>query len=194
MQSRTVGWLLSSLKITPGDKQASPVEAQSQHKQQAGGWPLTLAAVPGPRDHPQGAGVGGGACVQHLGQGRRPSPPAAAAHATRGQVPITSQCPLAQPTPRSAHLQPLGVHGHQLPGACAPLPAAGSGAQTLLPGPSNLKGRGGRCGGRGRLSIGCRREGAGPGRRTAREGPRSRLGGNPEGGPRRRLRLDAAGR
>lgn len=111
-----------------------------------------------------------------------------------GRVPITSQCPLAQPTPRSAHLQPLGVHGHQLPGACAPLPAAGSGAQTLLPGPSNLKGRGGRCGGRGRLSIGCRREGAGPGRRTAREGPRSRLGGNPEGGPRRRLRLDAAGR
>lgn len=193
MQSRTVGWLLSSLKITPGDKQASPVEAQSQHKQQAGGWPLTLAAVPGPRDHPQGAGVGGGVRAASwqrpqalTASGRCPCHP--------GRVPITSQSPLAQPTPCTAHLQPLGVHGHQLPGACPPLPAAGSGAQTLLPGPSNLKGRGGRCGGRGRLSIGCRREGAGPGRRTAREGPRSRLRGNPEGGPRRRLRLDAAGR
>lgn len=32
-----------------------------------------------------------------------------------------------------------------------------------------------------------------PGRRTARAGPRSRLGGNPEGGPRGPLRLESAG-
>lgn len=112
-----------------------------------------------------------------------------------GQVPTISQCPLVQPTPRATR-SPSASGRPWSPAARSVLANAsrqGQGLRDPLPWPSNLKGLGGRCEGRGQIPIGCRSEGVEPGRRTARAGPRSRLRGNPEGGPRGPLRLESAG-
>lgn len=79
MQSGTLGWP-KSLKTTPGDEASFP--SRGPKPAQATGWVLAVngeaAAVPGPRDHPQGSRGGGDILDKAAGPHRQrplPMPP-----------------------------------------------------------------------------------------------------------------------
>lgn len=184
--------MAKSLKIIPGDEASSP--SRGPKPTQATGWVLAVngepAAVPGPRDHPQGSRVGGDILAKAAGPHRPrtlPMPPwpgtnhlavsTRPAHAPRYPLTLSLWASMVTSCPERA-------------GRCQ---QPGSGARTLCPGPQTLRDRVGSAKGVARSPLAAGARGVEPDHRTARAGLRARLGGNPEGGPRGPLRLESAG-
>lgn len=126
--------MAKSLKIPPGDEASFP--SRGPKRTQATGWGLAVngeaAAVPGPRDH---RGVGVGATCWPRPQaltvsGRCPCHPS--------QVPTTSQCPVAQPTPRATRSPSVSGRPWS-PAARSALANASSRGQGLGPSAPALK-------------------------------------------------------
>lgn len=115
--------------------------SRSPKPTQATGWGLAVnvSGCAWASGSSSGGGSWGGACVQHLGQGRRPSPPAAAAHATRAgyQSPRSVHSP--SPRPAALTFSPWESMAASCPERARHCQPQAPGLRPSCPGPQTLR-------------------------------------------------------